>query len=71
MSCSARAVVGGALVPGDPDEAVPRGGMRPTENREVVEMRDARDPGRRGGAEYRDMLRNGPCVVGGGRRWRR
>jgi hypothetical protein len=48
ISCSARAVVGGAFVPEEPDEALPRGGMRPTENREVVEMRDAREPGRKG-----------------------
>jgi len=36
------------LPPGDPDEALPRGGMRPTENLEVVEIRDALDPGRKG-----------------------
>ena len=36
-------------VPGDPDEALlPKGGMRPAENLEEDDIREAREPGRNG-----------------------
>ena len=43
---SVNAVVGAAL--GVPVDTLPNAGIRPTENREVEEMRDAREFGRRG-----------------------
>jgi hypothetical protein len=46
---SDNAVVGAAFAAlGEPDEELPSGGMRPTENLEVVDKRDAREPGRNG-----------------------
>lgn len=36
-------------VPGDPEEVLlPKGGMRPAENLEDDDIREAREPGRRG-----------------------
>lgn len=47
--CSDNAIVGAALAAvGEPDETLPRGGIRLTENLEDVDIRDARDPGRNG-----------------------
>lgn len=42
------AVVGAALAIGEPDTTFPKAGTRPTENLEVDDIRDARDPGRSG-----------------------
>jgi len=56
-ACSLKAVVADAL----DSEAVTvaRTGMRPTENREVVERRDAREPGRNGDGTLGALL--WPC----------
>ena len=45
-----RAVVGAALTKPTvaPDDALPKGDMRPDENRDDVESLDAREPGRKG-----------------------
>lgn len=49
MGCSDKAVVATAFgAPGDPDVTLPRGGIRPMENRDDVDIRDAREPGRSG-----------------------
>lgn len=45
---SVKAIVGAAFPLGEPDEPDPRAGMRPPENLEVVDRRDAREPGRKG-----------------------
>ena len=46
---SDNAIVGAAFAAlGEPNEELPRGGMRPTENLEVDDKRDAREPGRNG-----------------------
>ena len=47
MDCSTKATVGAALLE-ETDATAPRVGILPTENREVVDSREARDPGRRG-----------------------
>ena len=47
MDCSTKATVGAALLEVT-DATAPRVGILPTENREVVDNREARDPGRRG-----------------------
>lgn len=50
--CAEMAVVAAALtIPGVPVvEVLPKGGKRPVENRDDVERRDAREPGRSGEA---------------------
>jgi hypothetical protein len=50
MVCSVNAIVADAfVVPGDPDEPLlPNGGMRPAENLEDEEIREAREAGRSG-----------------------
>lgn len=45
---SDRAIVGAAFAIVDPETAFPRAGSRFTENREVLDIRDAREPGRSG-----------------------
>lgn len=46
---SERAIVGAALAAfGDPDAALPKAGRRPTENLDVVDIREALEPGRKG-----------------------
>lgn len=45
---SDRAVVGLALFVDDPEETLPNGAIRPPENLDVVERREAREPGRKG-----------------------
>jgi len=45
---SDKAIVGLALFVDDPDDTLPIGGIRPPENLDVVERRDAREPGRNG-----------------------
>jgi len=53
-ACSVKAVVADAL---DCEAAtVAKTGMRPTENREVVESRDAREPGRNGDGKLGALL---------------
>lgn len=47
IGCSTNATVGAALLE-ETDATAPKVGILPTENREVVESREARDPGRRG-----------------------
>lgn len=49
IRCSVNAVVGAAFAaPGVPEDELPSGGIRPTEKREDVDIRDERDAGRRG-----------------------
>jgi hypothetical protein len=49
ISSSDNAVVAAAFpAPGEPDEALPNGGRRLTENLEDTDILDARDPGRNG-----------------------
>jgi hypothetical protein len=45
---SDKAIVGAALAIGEPDTAFPRAGIRFTEKREALDIRDAREPGRSG-----------------------
>lgn len=46
--CSVSAVVASAFAMGEPVGPLPRGGTRRTENLEVADIRDAREPGRSG-----------------------
>jgi hypothetical protein len=47
-ACSVSAIVGAAFAIGEPATPPTRLGPRPTENLEVADIREAREPGRRG-----------------------